>query len=210
MLSKAIVFIGFFAVSLMAFADQRFLVLDGAGQPVADAMILSSEPAPAPSAQPQVMDQINKTFVPHVLAVAIGQAVEFPNSDDIRHHVYSFSEAKPFEIKLYKDRPGDPVVFDQPGVVVLGCNIHDAMVGYIVVNDTAWAQTDASGTATLSLQANIAQVRVWHPRLSVNADRVETVSINPADSVQRITLNLQPPEAKATGFANDRFKQYAR
>ena len=210
MISKAFVFVGFFAASLMASAGQQFLVVDAAGQPVANAVLMAAAPAPEPQVQPQIMDQVNKTFVPHVLTVSRGQAVEFPNSDDIRHHVYSFSEAKPFEIKLYKGKPGAPVMFDQSGIVVLGCNIHDAMVGYIVVSDTAWAQTGADGKASLPVTEQATMVRVWHPRLSVNADRVDTLSINPTEKVHRLVLDLQPPEPKATGFANDRFKQYAR
>ena len=213
MQSKAAVFTGFFLFSLVAFADQRFLVLDTAGAPVADAVIMAQGEPPVPDAQPRIMDQIDKTFVPLVLTVPAGQAVAFPNSDDIRHHVYSFSDPKPFELKLYKGTPGAPVVFDQPGVVVLGCNIHDSMVGYILVTDTArWGQTDSEGIATLPGDNAVSEVRIWHPRLSVNADRIDRVKVNPAEEVHAITLSLQPPEPEPekSGFNSNRFNRYGR
>src|SRR5690606_20649669 len=114
-----------------------------------------------------VMDQRKNTFVPHVLAIQSNSLVYFPNSDDIRHHVYSFSPAKRFELRLYKDTPSAPVLFDQPGVVVLGCNIHDWMVGYIYVTDHPWfAVSDAQGRLTIDgLPAGSYQVSLWHPRL---------------------------------------------
>lgn len=80
-----------------------------------------------------VMDQVGKRFAPRLLAISKGQSVRFPNSDDIRHHVYSFSQAKSFELKLYAGTPKKPIIFEQSGIVVLGCNIHDSMVGYIYV-----------------------------------------------------------------------------
>ena len=201
-----------FMFSLPGAAEQTFVVTDNSGAPVADAVIMAAGPAPEPSQQPAIMDQVNKRFVPHVLAVPRGQAVEFPNSDDIRHHVYSFSEPKTFEIKLYKGKPGAPVVFDQPGIVVLGCNIHDAMVGYIVVSDTGWwAKTDSEGLASLATDSTIDSVRVWHPRLSANADRVITQQLDPVADRHQISLELQPEQpASTSGFKTDRFKRYAR
>lgn len=88
--------------------------------------------------QHAIVDQINKQFSPRVSVVELGTAVTFPNKDNIRHHVYSFSEAKPFELKLYSGMPSHPVVFDKVGVVTLGCNIHDVMLGYVLVVDTTF------------------------------------------------------------------------
>jgi plastocyanin len=91
------------------------------------------------------MAQQKKQFVPEVLVVPVGSEVRFPNHDTVRHHVYSFSPAKKFELKLYTGTPANPVLFDRPGVVVLGCNIHDQMVGWILVVDTPYyAQTLAA------------------------------------------------------------------
>jgi plastocyanin len=124
----------------------------------------SAKPAGMPTA---IMDQLHKQFAPHVLAVQVGTAVSFPNSDDIRHHVYSFSPAKRFELRLYKGVPSAPVMFDKPGPVVLGCNIHDRMLGYIYVVPTPYfATSDANGHLELhDLPSGNYQVQIWHPQL---------------------------------------------
>jgi hypothetical protein len=111
-----------------------------------------------------VMDQKNRMFIPHVLPVQTGTSVRFPNSDDIRHHVYSFSPAKPFQLPLYKGTPANPEVFDRAGVVTLGCNIHDQMSAFIVIVDTPYfATTPASGKAALSVDSGRYQLHVWYP-----------------------------------------------
>ncbi|HXD98653.1 MAG TPA: hypothetical protein VN646_19035 [Candidatus Acidoferrum sp.] len=146
------------------------VVKDDGGKPVTD-VVVSLTPAGAasttPRSVPAVMDQQNKAFVPHVLAIPIGTAVTFPNRDNIRHHVYSFSPAKHFELPLYIGTPAAPVVFDKPGVIVLGCNIHDWMVGYIYVSATPhFAKTAEDGTARLAdVPPGAYEARVWHPRM---------------------------------------------
>ncbi|TFZ33560.1 methylamine utilization protein, partial [Pseudomonas syringae] len=110
-------------------------VVDQQGQPVADAVLtLQGPPGKSPISTKADMDQRNKACVPHVLAVHSNTNVTFPNSDNIRHQVYSFSSTKRFELKLYEGIPAAQV-FDKAGVVVLGCNIHDWMLGYIYVTD---------------------------------------------------------------------------
>jgi plastocyanin len=162
---------------------------DDRGKPVADAVVSVSPPAvsaPVPRATPVVMDQQNKEFVPHVLAVAIGTPVAFPNRDNIRHHVYSFSPAKRFELPLYIGTPTAPVVFDKPGVVVLGCNIHDWMVGYVYVVATPYfAKTGPDGRARVGeLPAGDYEVRVWHPRMKGDSEK----------SGQAITIAASEPD----------------
>lgn len=114
-----------------------------------------------------VMDQKNRMFIPHVLAVQTGTAVRFPNSDDIRHHVYSFSPAKPFQLPLYKGTPANPVLFDRAGVVTLGCNIHDQMSAFIVIVDTPYFErTGGDGRATLrDVEPGKYVVHVWYPEM---------------------------------------------
>ena len=142
-------------------------VIDTGGAPVADAVIyaVAGGAKPPLTQRPAIMDQVNKEYLPLVVPVQVGTAVTFPNKDNIRHHVYSFSPAKVFELKLYSGTPAKAVVFDKPGAVVLGCNIHDWMVGYIYVVDTPYfAKTDPSGSARLEgLPAGDYQVRIWHP-----------------------------------------------
>src|SRR5207248_613010 len=119
----------------------------------------------APAARAAVMDQKNKTCIPHVLPRQVGTSVKFPNSDDIQHQVYSFSPAKTFTLPLYKGTPANPIVFTAPGVVTLGCNIHDTMNGYIVVVETPYFEkAEASGRIELrNLPSGKYVVRVWHP-----------------------------------------------
>jgi hypothetical protein len=112
------------------------------------------------------MDQQDQQFVPHVLVVRTGTQVTFPNSDSVSHHVYSFSPAKPFELGLYKGNVYPPFTFDKPGIVVVGCNIHDGMLGYIRVVDTPhFAVTNERGVAVIDGVPNgDYSVEVWSPR----------------------------------------------
>ena len=151
----------------------RVQVLDSAGKPLEGAVVSLVSDAARRAVRPlpeQEISQENKQFVPAVRVVTVGTLVRFPNRDSVRHHVYSFSPAKKFEIKLYAGTPAAPVLFDQPGVAVLGCNIHDQMVGWVVVLDTPYfAQTDAQGQSLLEgMPAGAHQLRAWHARLPVD------------------------------------------
>ena len=153
-------------------------VRDGAGQPVSGAVVFLESAQAQRAVRPLQgveMAQEKKQFVPAVLAVTAGTEVRFPNHDAVRHHVYSFSPAKKFEIKLYKGTPSNPVLFDRPGVVLLGCNIHDQMVGWILVLDTPYfAYSSATGqppggALLAQVPAGSYQLRTWHPGLPVGA-----------------------------------------
>ena len=137
------------------------------------------------------MAQRERSFVPQVLVVQTGTPVSFPNLDTVRHHVYSFSAIKPFEIKLYVGTPAQPVVFDRPGTAVLGCNIHDKMVGYIHVVDTPYfARTGANGSATLDLPPGEHRVRAWHPVLQATGTPVQDTVKLPAGASAALTIRL--------------------
>ena len=136
-----------------------------------------------------VMDQVDKRFEPELLLVHSGQAVLFPNSDNIRHHVYSFSPSNPFELKLYSGRPKLPIVFQNPGVVVVGCNIHDAMVGYIYVSDAPHvALSDELGMVELPVSAE--EILVWHPLQAIAAEQKTAFSLSPKTDQKPNTLRL--------------------
>ncbi len=140
------------------------------GEPVRDAVVYAMTEGAAKQelAAPgrTEIDQVDKQFVPYVTAVPVGTHVNFPNRDQIRHHVYSFSRAKTFEIPLYEGMPEELVAFDRPGEVALGCNIHDWMKAYVFVVDTRYfAVTNGSGEAKVELPAGHYRVEVWHPRL---------------------------------------------
>ncbi len=151
-------------------AAQIAATVTAQAQPVPDAVVVavSESGVRGVDKPPQgVVDQLNKEFVPYVTPILVGSLVQFPNRDHIRHHVYSFSPAKPFELPLYVGTPAKPVLFDKPGVVKLGCNIHDWMIGYIYVSDSPYfAKTGSDGRAVLAdLPAGRYRVRVWHPRM---------------------------------------------
>jgi plastocyanin len=145
-----------------------------------------------------VMDQQHKQFVPHMLVVQAGTSVLFPNHDDVSHHVYSFSKAKPFELGLYKGQAYPPVVFDEPGTIVLGCNIHDGMLGYIKVVDTPYfALTNDEGVALIDgLPDGEYSLEVWTPRLRENGlpapQPLTVVSGQVAPIVVQFTGRLAP------------------
>lgn len=177
----------------------RVQVLDSAGKPLEGAVVSLVSDAARRAVRPlpeQEISQENKQFVPAVRVVTVGTLVRFPNRDSVRHHVYSFSPAKKFEIKLYAGTPAAPVLFDQPGVAVLGCNIHDQMVGWVVVLDTPYfAQTDAQGQALLEgMPAGAHQLRAWHARLPVDVTPPEqAIALTEGYSTATVRLGgLQP------------------
>ncbi len=147
-------------------ATLEVTIKDAKGAAVEDAVVWAMpKPGPAPvRRQGAAVGQKDKTFIPFVTVVQTGTAVQFPNRDPIRHHVYSFSPPKVFEIKLYAGTPVAPIVFDKPGEVVLGCNIHDHMLAYIYVVDTPYfAKTGKEGGARLeSLPAGDYELLMWH------------------------------------------------
>lgn len=156
-----------FAIRSASAATLEVTVKDAAGAPIDDAVVWAMpKPGPAPARKRDgSVGQKDKTFIPMVTVVQTGTAVHFPNQDPIRHHVYSFSPAKPFEIRLYAGTPAAPIVFDKPGEVVLGCNIHDHMLAWIYVVDTPWfAKTGKDGAARIEgVPAGDYDLRVWHP-----------------------------------------------
>lgn len=168
-------------------------VQDGAGKPLPGAVVFLESPearAASKPAQGIEIAQVGRQFVPPVTVVPVGSAVSFPNRDTVRHHVYSFSPVKKFEIKLYVGTPESPVVFDQPGIAVLGCNIHDRMVAWVVVVDTPYAgQAGADGRFTLAhLPAGSYRLRAWHPSLPVGD----------AASDQALVMGAAPQQVVAT------------
>jgi len=201
------------------------------GRPLAGAILyvlpLDARRLPAPAAA--VMDQRDRRFVPQILPVQTGASVSFPNTDSISHHVYSFSPAKRFELYLPKvERRGStaahasngthapaarsprdttaPLLFDRPGIVALGCNIHDWMLAYILVVDTPWFdQADAQGLASIpDLPAGRYRLVVWHPRITDGPDLLEREVRLAADAVDRWEVDLRsallPSRDQEPGF----------
>jgi plastocyanin len=160
-------------------------VADAQGRPLPGAVVFLQSPEAAAAVKPLAgveIAQQARQFAPPVSVVTVGTAVAFPNRDTVRHHVYSFSPTKRFEIKLYIGTPVAPVVFDQPGVAVLGCNIHDTMAAWVLVLDTPWfGSTDAQGRLHLDkLPAGPYRLRAWHPSLPVGDPASDQALVLPA------------------------------
>lgn len=179
--------------------DVAFLVVDAKNRPVADAVITAYPPGLKADqirfSWPQEMDQQNLQFDPFVLVVPVGANVSFPNRDPVRHHVYSFSPAHPFELKLYGKDETRSVRFDRAGVVALGCNIHDNMVAFIKVVDTPFAaKTDDKGQAALKgLPPGQVQVRIWRPYLKAPGNEItRTVTVSATGvPLQTVQIDLR-------------------
>ena len=195
-MSQACAFLAALLALSASAAELRATVRDEQGRAVRDAVVIAVPQAPvAPGVRPKLeqVEQIDLEFVPGVKAIQAGTSVSFPNRDHVRHHVYSFSQPKRFELPLYAGTPAQPVLFDTPGVVTIGCNIHDWMVGYIYVADSPYfATTGAEGTALIAgLPAGRYTVRVWHSHLG----QPEEATRRAADlsAAQRLELDWRVP-----------------
>lgn len=154
------------------------------GTPLVGAVVTveSARVAPAAPKGPYAIEQRDISFQPHVLIVPVGAIVSFPNRDKVRHHVYSFSKAKKFDLKLYGREETRSVTFDRPGVVALGCNIHDTMSGFVYVAATPFAdQADAAGHARFDgVPAGPVTVRIWHPSIRSGGNALAQEATVPA------------------------------
>jgi plastocyanin len=171
---------------------------DGHALPGAVVTVRSLD-APGRHATPvrAVMDQVNHSFAPDLLVIPVGSTVEFPNSDSVSHQIYSFSPAKRFQLPLYRGKPYPPVHFDQPGVITLGCNIHDEMLAYLLVTDAAWyGRTNPGGSFSADVPRGHYRVALWHPRLrDEETDLARELTVAEGDRAEltlRLSRSLQP------------------
>ncbi len=184
-----------FAAASASAATITVAVQQPDGKPLAGAVLTvhvsgSDRPAVPVSA---IMDQIDRTFVPDILVVPVGSTVAFPNSDSVSHQIYSFSPARRFQLPLYRGKPYPPVRFDQPGLVTLGCNIHDTMLAYVLVTDAAYfGQTDAAGSWSAEVPRGTYRVTVWHPRMREESELERQIMIGDGDRAS-LTLRLAKP-----------------
>ena len=186
------------ALAAGAFAAQaaavNVVVTDPAGEPLTDAVVTLEPAAGKLPVKPMAGVQIAQhhlQFDPQVTVVTVGTPVLFPNQDTVRHHVYSFSAAKTFQLKLYAGVPHEPIVFDKPGIAVLGCNIHDQMVAWVAVVDTPYyARSTAGGHARIdAVPAGTYQMHVWHSSLAEGvAPASVALTVAAADVDQRVKL----------------------
>lgn len=172
-------------------ADLTVDVFNRTGGPIENAVVYAEpEVKTSLSQAAAIIEQRGKQFNPLVSVVQTGTDISFPNFDSVRHHVYSFSPAKTFELKLYSGVPANPVKLDKAGTVVLGCNIHDYMLAFIQVVDTPYfAKTNSSGRVVLKdLPNGNYTLKAWHYALAKEKDIVEK-PIN-IKTLQLVTLNL--------------------
>lgn len=197
----------FLTLSARAFgSDVRVVVKDQTGRPIEGAIVwaeVSRERMPPP-VQAEIV-QKNRQFIPPVTVIPVGSVVRFPNWDNVQHHVYSFSAAKTFDIPLYIGESPQAIEFERPGIVTLGCNIHDWMAAYIVVLDTAvFAKTDASGVVLLrNLPAGPVSIFGWCPRLRgapVKADLLAGQSSAELTMKLRPAFQRTPPDDRGGGY----------
>jgi plastocyanin len=179
-------------------APATVAVVDADGKPLAHAVVsvlvkgVRTQAAPGTTAQ---IAQKERQFQPQLTVIQTGTSVWFPNFDTVRHHVYSFSPIQRFELRLYAATPAAPVVFDKPGVALLGCNIHDRMQAAVVVVDTPhFAITDAAGVARLDLPAGEHRVRAWYEGLGESGAPVERPLVMASGAAQ-LTITLPRREA---------------
>lgn len=169
---------------------------DPKGAPVTDVVVSlvpldGTVPLPAADATAAIAQQ-NQEFTTPVTVVQAGTRVLFPNKDTVQHHVYSLSKAKKFELPLYNPGQNKSFVFDVPGLVSLGCNIHDWMVAYLVVVPTPWfAKTDAAGHAVLAAPAGRYRLELWHPRLAALVTQEITLAVT-EPARRDFALTLKP------------------
>lgn len=175
-------------------------VSDAAGRALPEAVVLlepvGGKAAVKPMPEVQIAQE-KRQFIPRVTLITVGTAVNFPNFDTVRHHVYSFSKAKTFEIKLYAGVPSKPEVFDKPGIAVLGCNIHDRMAAWVVVADTPWhALSGADGIARVAdAPPGSYRLSVWHPALGTGAPPV-TRSLQLGSAPVQESVQLAPEQLR--------------
>ena len=189
-------------------------VTDLDGKPLSDAVVevyINDQEISSPNRRRVV--QRDATFHPHVTIMPVGSQVVFPNEDTTRHHVFSFSQAKTFDLELYLSETPEPVHFDTPGVVVLGCNIHDHMQAFIVVSTAPYiGLTNAQGRLQLTdLPEGQHSVRVWHGRMDDSHAVWWEGNVSDAERLNvRVALNALPPEPPSLSPLQKRFQEANR
>lgn len=120
-----------------------------------------------PTQEKPILDQLNMVFIPHVLPILVGTTVQFPNSDEVRHNVFSPSKIKPFNLGTYSKGVTREVMFDEVGVVTLLCNVHTEMSAFIIVLENPYfARTGPDGTFTINdVPEGEYIIKTWHEKL---------------------------------------------
>ena len=195
---RLVIALAFLSIAARASAgDLAVTVKDAAGQPVNDAVVTlraaGAAAGPIHFKWPLTMSQQDIAFHPFVLIAPVGAVISFPNKDKVRHHVYSFSPAKTFQLKLYGQDETRSVQFDKTGVVALGCNIHDRMMAFIDVVDTPWAAKTVDGRAVIpDAPTGSVTLSVWHPFAKAGPQPVtRTIVLAAKGGEQAVVIDLR-------------------
>jgi len=172
-------------------------VMKADGKPLAGAVVMVQGPPGAVPAKPvqAIVDQVERIFTPDLVVVPVGSKISFPNTDKVSHQVYSFSPTKRFQLPLYRGTPYPPVLFERPGIVTLGCNIHDDMIAYVVVTQAPWfGRTGVDGSwRAEGFPAGEYRVEIWHPLLREPGGRVERTVPLDGTTDGRLLVTLTKP-----------------
>jgi plastocyanin len=130
-----------------------------------------------------VLDQRNFSFSPRVLAVQVGQVVEFPNHDRVFHNVFSFHDGKRFDLGMYPTGTMKRVTFDKPGLSRIYCNIHPQMVAYVLSVESAYfAVSDAQGRFVIrGVPPGTHSYHAWRSGASTISGSVATTAGSPLE-----------------------------
>ncbi len=183
------------SASALPAAPLNVRVADASGRPVRDAVVAFYPSVGTARPRPGhfTIAQKDLKFQPFLTVAPVGSDVSFPNLDPTKHHVYSFSPAKRFELKLFAKDQSRSIHLDKPGQVALGCNIHDSMSAFIFVSDSAWTvRTNAQGIATLDAPSGPGRLAVWHPYLRAPGGMIQQMLAANRRSVA-VNVKLRPP-----------------
>ena len=176
-----------------AYASRRYKFVEKVDYDrLTDFVIYLDEPlasvTPAGTKPVAITTQKNAVFEPHVLPIAVGTTVKWPNEDDIYHNVFSMSDPKVFNLGLYHQERVPILTFDKPGRVDVFCAIHSQMHCIIlVVPNPFFAKADANQTFVIKdVPAGTYQLRAWHERLPSLAKEV----VVPAEGEVRVDFTL--------------------
>jgi plastocyanin len=219
MTRPAALLIALFACASAQAAGVTVTVADAKDRPVDQVVVIlepvggdhGSTPARSSGSPHALIDQQNLQFVPAVSVVRTGTAIEFPNSDQVRHQVYSFSAAKNFKLALYAGKIYPPLIFEKPGLVTLGCNIHDSMIGFVYVTDSPWfGKTGAQGRVEIAaVPPGDYRVRLWHPRFAAEEAQIERALKIAATGDATLEVSLKRPMQPEPGNnSSNKWKGY--
>jgi len=179
-------------------------VTDQKGKPLEGAVVYVTG-AGSMSAQSttHVMNQKGEKFTPYVLAISEGDRVVFHNGDGIAHHVYSFSSALKLNTVIPGGKDSETFEITAPGIIAIGCNIHDNMAAFVHVAPTSnTAVTGPDGTVTIDVPEGSNTVSAWHHRMP----KKEAISTSFEGSEASLMLRVRPDRGNPQERRRDRRK----